>query len=69
VSIVKIPVRRITACEAQRGHTLPWLDLQVTMTEDQMYQALNSMLTNISGETWSKWVDRINQECFGEVAA
>lgn len=69
MSIIKIPVRRIIHADPQRGNTLPWISLEVTMTEEQMQATLNSILENISGETWAKWVAQINSECFGEVQA
>ena len=36
--------------------------VQVEMTEDQMLDAVLEFLTEVSGETWNKWLEIIEKE-------
>jgi len=44
----------------------PNLAIELEMTEQQMYQALNEFLRHVSDETWTRWQNQINDEIYGE---
>jgi len=44
----------------------PNLAIDLDMTEQQMYQALNEFLRHVSDATWTKWQNQINDEIYGE---
>ena len=41
------------------------MNIEVDMTEAQMYETLNRFLGCVNDETWAKWQEQINSEIYG----
>lgn len=59
---VYIPVRCIRSIDIKSSGYGRCMAVEADMSEAMMYDALNSMLTRVSGETWARWVKQINRE-------
>lgn len=60
MSIVKFPCRYIASVDPTASPDR--INVEVNMTEAQMYEALQAFLTRVPGETWAAWVEQINAE-------
>lgn len=60
MSIVRFPVRYIASVDPTSSRDC--IKVELSMTEAQMYEALQAFLTRVSGETWAKWVKQIDSE-------
>ena len=62
MSAVRIPARCVRFVEPEIRKDARGVSVELEMTEAMMFEALRSMLTRVSGETWAKWVEQINAE-------
>jgi len=62
MSAVRIPARCVRFVEPDVRKDARCVSIELEMTEAMMLEALRSMLTRVSGETWARWVELINAE-------
>lgn len=55
-------VERIACVEPQAEHGIRSLYIETSMTEEQMFAALQEFIAQVSQKTWAEWLARIAEE-------